>query len=1105
MNILNEINRLENELIGLKNNQQTISNRIKTVNGELERLIPALTNMGRSLTDSESDVVRRLTQFQDELNRLKQYCDQEIKEQVSEFEVVQPTEPSPEPENMTPEVPAPIEEGIEPAEETLEEPARMAACVSPESVPTVTASVSEEKIEESMSEEKAEGEPSVTPPAPPTDDSKKEEFLPNFDWEKFVGENLISKLGILILLIGVAIGGKYAIEHEMLSPTIRILLGSALGLALQGVAYKMKDDYKKFSAILSSGSSAILYFMTYFAYALYDLLPMPVAFALMVLITGFSVYAAWWYDMEIVAIIGQIGAYVIPFLLGGNGGSVLVLLGYIALIDSGILIVSVKKYWPKMFALAFCASWAIIVFSYRFTEWTSLPECYGLMAFAFIYFAIFYVSILAYKVKMGFEFIRFDIVFLLFNSFIFFALGYNLIYNHEEIILPVWLFSLINAAIHCGVWFFLSKKQLMNVDKALQRLVLALGVLFITVTIAIWTSGHWITIFWMMEALALFWVGRSRQKAFYENMAYPILLLAMISLMGDWGNPNGTAFRPLQFVAHLFSEWRSVWDVHPRSEQGVVLPWMTTLISVLVAVAFAWIDKRYPSAEKDEKSKLKSNLFTTMFVAIFTMGAYAHFTTFWTLIILAVEFVVLFFYARKKANYYMEICSYVVMALTVISGIGFIGDSFGLGVPYNEIVRELIAAFVITAGFVGVVNVDRIMPGKVSQTDELLAMNETDRFVLFANLIRVVLVLSSVCTCFVVCCPITDFYAEVLCSMLAALYFVFFFFGRKFKYPVYESCLLVLILVLFSMWLYALFVDFESPLKWSVLLMALFVDAILVATLWVNNHYAVSYSKILENVIQCTIVTLVAALVIRLICGYGDNAVWAMDFAMAYFALISFWASKKNMGVLAKFNFCLMVGAVLAFMVGGLMKLSIMRAGCESLGYYHFMRYASFVVVALVLYVYMYYRNSSYLNFGLKESEKHAFYDTGLVVACLVLGTSELFNIFELNHYENSYKLALSIFWGCSSMFLIYFGLFKQMKYLRIEGFVLFGIIMVKLFLYDLKHLDTLSKAIVFVVLGVLFLVSSFFYQKIAKQQADALKASTQEGEEAKVEDNVEK
>jgi len=35
------------------------------------------------------------------------------------------------------------------------------------------------------------------------------------DLEKFIGEDLISKIGIAITVIGVAIGAKYSIEHDL--------------------------------------------------------------------------------------------------------------------------------------------------------------------------------------------------------------------------------------------------------------------------------------------------------------------------------------------------------------------------------------------------------------------------------------------------------------------------------------------------------------------------------------------------------------------------------------------------------------------------------------------------------------------------------------------------------------------------------------------------------------------------------------------------------------------------------------------------------------------------------------------------------------------------
>ena len=62
------------------------------------------------------------------------------------------------------------------------------------------------------------------------------------DIEKFIGENLINKIGIFITIIGVAIGAKYSIDHQLISPLTRIILGYLVGVGLLGVGLKLKKN-----------------------------------------------------------------------------------------------------------------------------------------------------------------------------------------------------------------------------------------------------------------------------------------------------------------------------------------------------------------------------------------------------------------------------------------------------------------------------------------------------------------------------------------------------------------------------------------------------------------------------------------------------------------------------------------------------------------------------------------------------------------------------------------------------------------------------------------------------------------------------------------------
>jgi uncharacterized membrane protein len=68
--------------------------------------------------------------------------------------------------------------------------------------------------------------------------------------------------------------------------------------------------------------------------------------------------------------------------------------------------------------------------------------------------------------------------------------------------------------------------------------------------------------------------------------------------------------------------------------------------------------------------------------------------------------------------------------------------------------------------------------------------------------------------------------------------------------------------------------------------------------------------------------------------------------------------------------------------------------------------------------------------------------------------------------------------WGCYALLLIALGIWKKKKHLRVAAIALFAMTLVKLFIYDISHLDTIAKTIVFVSLGILLLIISFLYNK---------------------------
>lgn len=215
--------------------------------------------------------------------------------------------------------------------------------------------------------------------------------------EKFIGENLISKIGILILLIGIGIGAKFAIDNGWITPLMRVVAGYIVGVVLIGLALKLKSKYHNYSAVIMSGGLATIYLITFFAYSYYALLPMMVAFVVMVLVTIAAVGLAIIYDRQVIAHFGLVAAYIVPFLLSTDSGNYLALFAYMAIVNVGILAVSIRKYWLPLFFTSFAATWLIylvwLVGKFNVNEHFNLA-----LVFLGVFFAIFYATKLIQRV-----------------------------------------------------------------------------------------------------------------------------------------------------------------------------------------------------------------------------------------------------------------------------------------------------------------------------------------------------------------------------------------------------------------------------------------------------------------------------------------------------------------------------------------------------------------------------------------------------------------------------------------------------------------------------------------------------------------------------------
>ncbi len=119
------------------------------------------------------------------------------------------------------------------------------------------------------------------------------------------------------------------------------------------------------------------------------------------------------------------------------------------------------------------------------------------------------------------------------------------------------------------------------------------------------------------------------------------------------------------------------------------------------------------------------------------------------------------------------------------------------------------------------------------------------------------------------------------------------------------------------------------------------------------------------------------------------------------------------------------------------------------------------------------------LIFVLLTSEVVDYFNRRIVdTQALVNAESTVADSGRIESYRNLQQLWLSGVWLFYSMIMLVAGIWKRFRALRIIAIVLFGITILKIFIFDLSFLETLYRIISFMGLGVILLGVSYLYQK---------------------------
>lgn len=358
----------------------------------------------------------------------------------------------------------------------------------------------------------------ATPPSIPGKPKVGLEFL--------MGGRAAAFAGIAILVTGIAFLVGYAIQHSWIGPGARVLLGLLSGGVLVGMGHfvgKKDEKYALFARVLTGGGSALFYFTVFAAYAFYHLINAMTAgaglFASALAVFGLAMV----YRSQSVGVLGVLGAFVTPLLIGGDIEAGVFPLVYVALINVPVILLGIRRKWQVLYNLSF----AFTVIHYLiWLDWVGDSELWVGLGFAVLFFIQYAaLGLLKLRCEQKVTGRSVDMLRLVSASLLLLGAVYWLIDDAGK---DQWIggIFLVLALLHVALAQFAYKVLTRFNEEILS--FLAGGLIFATLALPAQLDGAWVSLGWAIEGAVLAWFSVRVQSRVLQASAF---LLGLIGMM----------------------------------------------------------------------------------------------------------------------------------------------------------------------------------------------------------------------------------------------------------------------------------------------------------------------------------------------------------------------------------------------------------------------------------------------------------------------------------------------------------------------------------------------------------------------------------------------
>ena len=360
----------------------------------------------------------------------------------------------------------------------------------------------------------------------------------------FTVGNVPVKIGMLVLLAGVAALLKYASDQGWLTVPIELRLAGISAAAIAGLVFgwHQREDKRAFALALQGGAIGVLLLTVFAAFKMYGLLDAGPAFGLsVVLIAGVGVLAVV-QNSKTLAVLGILAGFMAPIWLSTGSGNHVALFSYYAVLNAAILAIAwwrplrVLNLLGFVFTFGIGTAWGVL--QYDAAKFSSTEP------FLLLFFAFYLLIPILYARKQPAsrgDFIDGCLVFA--TPLIVFTLQAGLLMPAQDSPrMPLALFALGLGALYAVLAkLFIHRERY----AALGASYALLAVGFATLAVPLALSARATASVFALEGAALAWLGLRQQRWLPQLTGAGLQLAAALALFigisGYWPDEQAIA------------------------------------------------------------------------------------------------------------------------------------------------------------------------------------------------------------------------------------------------------------------------------------------------------------------------------------------------------------------------------------------------------------------------------------------------------------------------------------------------------------------------------------------------------------------------------------